>query len=718
MDLESVINIFFKCMKNSSILLFLFLLFCFNAIAQSGSITCAEMNGMIEACKNQYTEKSHQYADCILWCAMQCATAGDNKQSAQLLKQSDNLFHKYGTGNFNGRDTINEILRLDILSKIEKNTDRDYFAIKYAECSLKLKKTYFGRESEQTLNALLELSQLYAERHMYKKAVKVHNEGYGSYVEVLRREFCSSSESKRNDFWKVASLYVGKTLTEAHKYAGKKLSATSSMASAAYNANLLSKGILLNTTIDFENYVRNSKSSKAIRLLDERKNALEISIQDSLDYAMLNILRKENKEYNIPQLLIKWQDVVSRLGEHDVAIEFYRTSLKEYGALIVKKGWSAPKIVKLKDNIKISKKYVKLENALRYIIDNLKNERDVSLSVMWELSRAIWTDKLLTLLPEEADAKVYFSADGLLQLIGIESLPFNGKDSIRMSDIYNMYRLSSTRVLVLEKSQNESQGQVTLYGDIQYDMSKNAMLYESKRYPNIYNKTRSLRPALNNEYILPLEGTRIEVDLIASLLSQEDSLKINKLIRSKGNEESFKNLSGSKQRILHIATHGFYNQEDTTLSTQNENEYQIDFSMQRTGLLLAGAQKAINEEDLPDGVEDGILTAYEISHIDLSNLDIAVLSACETALGDVTKDGVAGLQRGFKQAGTKSLLMSLWKVDDEATCKLMTEFYSNWIVKKMTKHDALEEAKHTIRETKGWENPKYWAAFILLDGLD
>ena len=64
--------------------------------------------------------------------------------------------------------------------------------------------------------------------------------------------------------------------------------------------------------------------------------------------------------------------------------------------------------------------------------------------------------------------------------------------------------------------------------------------------------------------------------------------------------------------------------------------------------------------------------------------------------------------------------MSLWKVDDEATCLLMTEFYRNWIAEKMSKHDALEAAKQTVRshKEKGWDDPKYWAAFILLDGLD
>ena len=81
---------------------------------------------------------------------------------------------------------------------------------------------------------------------------------------------------------------------------------------------------------------------------------------------------------------------------------------------------------------------------------------------------------------------------------------------------------------------------------------------------------------------------------------------------------------------------------------------------------------------------------------------------------------VFGLQRGFKKAGAQSILMSLWRVDDEATSLLMTEFYRHWIGEAKPKHDALEMAKLTVRshKEKGWDAPKYWAAFILLDGLD
>ena len=705
-------------MKHLIILLSLTFSININAQQTIAYVSHSEMNEKLKTYEALYTKNSVQYADCVLWCAMQCALSNDNKQARNLLKYSDRIFDLYGRGIFNGRDTISEILRYDVYSKIEQNLDRDYYAIKYAKRSLFLKQKYFGLESEQTLNADLDLSQLYAARQKYQKASKYHNDGYNGYVELLKREFCSSSESKRMAYWKVASQYVGKTLTEALKFSNNNTSATSTMSSSAYNACLLSKGILLNTTIDFENYVINSTSKEANRLLKERKLSSDLIIQDSLDYLMLDVLKKEGKEYHIPQLSIVWQDVAQKLTNNDVAIEFFRTPMKEYGAIVVKKGWNAPKIIKLKNQIKNGNKYLTLDNALKLYIDK-QEDPDNQKSILWELSRAIWTDKLLMILSEEVDAKVYFSADGLLQLLNLESLPFNNPNDSNhaiMSDIYNLYRLSSTRLLAIEIKGNRNEGNATLYGDILYNVEDSIMKKESDRYSITRGQVRRIRGAANN--IMPLTHTKKEVSSIASTLKQNDNLLVEILTQSKGNEESFKSLSGLNQKILHIATHGFYDQDDSSISDSEEAQFSIDSSMQRTGLLLAGSQKAMCDEEIPDGVEDGILTAYEISHVNLNNLEIAVLSACETALGDVTKDGVAGLQRGFKQAGAKSLIMSLWKVDDEATCALMTEFYSNWIEKSMSKHDAFEAAKKTIRETPKWRSPKYWAAFILLDGLD
>jgi CHAT domain-containing protein len=99
---------------------------------------------------------------------------------------------------------------------------------------------------------------------------------------------------------------------------------------------------------------------------------------------------------------------------------------------------------------------------------------------------------------------------------------------------------------------------------------------------------------------------------------------------------------------------------------------------------------------------------------------LVVLSACQTGLGDISQgEGVFGLQRGFKKAGANSILMSLWKVDDEATQILMTQFYKN-LVSGQSKRQSLRSAQKYLREyNRGqFDKPEYWAAFILLDGIE
>ena len=101
--------------------------------------------------------------------------------------------------------------------------------------------------------------------------------------------------------------------------------------------------------------------------------------------------------------------------------------------------------------------------------------------------------------------------------------------------------------------------------------------------------------------------------------------------------------------------------------------------------------------------------------MDLRKTDLVVLSACQTALGEITGEGVFGLQRGFKKAGARTIIMSLWPVDDNATLLMMTEFYNN-LTSGMSKREAFNAAQNKVKKTKGFENPRYWAAFIMLDG--
>ncbi len=130
--------------------------------------------------------------------------------------------------------------------------------------------------------------------------------------------------------------------------------------------------------------------------------------------------------------------------------------------------------------------------------------------------------------------------------------------------------------------------------------------------------------------------------------------------------------------------------------------------------MFSGANVALKGEAIGEDTEDGVLTAEELSMMNLGNVDLVVLSACESGLGESSGEGVFGLQRGFKMAGARSLLMSLWKVDDDATQLLMTSFYKN-LLSGASKSVALKQAQERVRQTKGFEDPEYWAGFILLD---
>ena len=159
--------------------------------------------------------------------------------------------------------------------------------------------------------------------------------------------------------------------------------------------------------------------------------------------------------------------------------------------------------------------------------------------------------------------------------------------------------------------------------------------------------------------------------------------------------------------------------------------------MTRSGLLFAGAQNTFNGVKIPAGVDDGVLTAQEIAQLDLRGLDLLVLSACQTGLGEIKGDGVFGLQRGFKKAGAQTIMMSLWSVSDEATKDLMTRFYTA-LTNGKTKREAFNQAQQYVKDhdysygyveytdsngkTVSGENARkkrpHWAAFIMLDATE
>jgi CHAT domain-containing protein len=171
--------------------------------------------------------------------------------------------------------------------------------------------------------------------------------------------------------------------------------------------------------------------------------------------------------------------------------------------------------------------------------------------------------------------------------------------------------------------------------------------------------------------------------------------------------------NSSKEGIVHIATHGFFvaDPKENQTSVFSIPLYNVNENvLLRSGLLFAGAGNSTDRA--VGGSSNGVLTSYDVMNLDMSKTDIVVLSACETGLGDnMAGEGVFGLQRAFQIAGAKSVVMSLWKVDDEATKELMVNFYRNWI-NSGNVDDAFVLAQKAVRNK--FPHPYYWGSFVLM----
>lgn len=523
-----------------------------------------------------------------------------------------------------------------------------------------------------------------------------------------------------------------------------------------YNNLLFRKGILLNTSISSANLIMAQGDSLLIQKynrMQRLKKVLELNTQLVRDNG--KIMTREQAQKIVARfdseimeraamlgdytsmLTCSWQDVQSSLKSGEIAVEFTTFPVSEscelYAALVLRSS-GMPEYIELFDS------------------DSLKKHNVYESQIIYNL---VWKP----IIQKVGNVnQIFFSADGNLHNIAIESVPWN-VDGNNVKPL--LTRLSSTRVLTSHYSPAKMKDAV-IFGGIKYDTSTDVLVADSRRFPS---NTRSLEDfiivdSLNlRGGVAYLPATKEEVSEINIMLSDKN-IGVTFLTDTLATEGFLKSLSGRKTDVLHIATHGFYWTEKEAkyrndlgfIKGSSVSESVEDKSLTRSGLLFAGANNALTGRRIPEGVDDGIVTAKEISQLDLRGLDLVVLSACQTGLGEIKGDGVFGLQRGFKKAGAKTLLMSLWKVDDNATQLLMTQFYKNLSSGK-SKQESLIQAQKYVREyevevevksdarpsvsahakeqaqqnasrektykkAKKYQDPYYWAAFILLDALD
>lgn len=290
--------------------------------------------------------------------------------------------------------------------------------------------------------------------------------------------------------------------------------------------------------------------------------------------------------------------------------------------------------------------------------------------------------------------KVYFCPDGIYHLININTLqnPESGKYVIEDKFIYQI----STPTEILRKQTSKE------------NLNKTALLVGNPKFHadgNSKNTSRVVNAKGLDIRLDDLPGTEVEIEISENLLKQKGwDVQVKK--REEATEQLFKNMEVSPT-VIHIATHGFF--------INNLKSGLNNSPLLKSGLFFSEFSKR-NERSVEDiylsGI-DGILTAYEVVTLNLQNTELIILSACQTGVSDVGEgEGISGLQFAFTIAGVKSIIMSLWSVDDIATQKLMSHFYENWN-RLGDKHQAFREAQ--VQIMKEYKKPYYWGAFVLVN---
>lgn len=627
---------------------------------------------------------------------------------------------------------------------------------------LELTRTYLGKL--MYARSLATIASCYAMKEEYKEALDYYQQYMQTVREAVREEFRLENEMERMQTWSEEAGTVAELQGLLVLMPDSLAQYRGDLASLMYDAELLSKGILLNSSIEFEKLLHDKNDSHLTELYHKTiSNNSEIDrlrkeATSDEDLEKILQLTQENQRLQTElnqgfdemddftsYISYDWKDVQDNLKAGDISIEFATTNLdmgetpSHMVALVLTKDLEKPKAVVLwneedlldcddnelssqlmnaaitggniKDVLKEARERlektgdISLKHERMLYLDLLEHKADTTHGVfrpflipMVKYSDLLQQDSVMFTNPDVGEIvwgqlssylkdkkRIFFSADGIFNNIGIEYLPFNGKP---LFEQFEVYRLSSTKVLCY-KYESRKPTKAALFGDINYNE-------EGTKSVKTQHSLTSLRESGGADGFADLKNTLREINDIQSILKSKGVKDAQRFRDTEASKSAFMGLTDKKVNIVHLATHGMY--KDIKKSTDAE-------SMRNSLLAFAGANLDAN----------GLVTAADIATMNLRQCDLAVLSACETGLGKLGGDGVFGLQRGFKNAGVRTLLMSLKNVYDDSTADLMINFYKH-LMDGATKREALVKAQQDIKD-KGYTDPKYWAIFILLDAI-
>lgn len=619
---------------------------------------------------------------------------GNNAEVPGLLKDALEIFKKkYSTEHPAYIKTKHNLGRYNLISQ---NHEKAGLILEEVNNTYR---DFFGENHPDYLSSLEDLAVVAWSQNNPSLARARFSEVLRANLSLVEEYFGAMSEYEKGQYW----AKVRPSILKFYAYAVDNASSDPSLLTEMYNIQLKTKGILLSASTRVREQILSSDNAvlkkKFNDWVEAKENLLlyysfsksqlkELEIDLTHEEAKANALEKELNRLStefaaankLPSTTIA--DVKSQLGGNDVAVEVigyptFQTTFtgdKNYAFLIASLDKLHPELVLIKEGNRLDTRYAK------GYLNKIKLQMDDNTTY-----RKFWEPVDLALSGRD---NVHLSLDGIYFQVNVGAL--QRPDDSFVSDSYDFHYYTSTRDLVPFSKPTSGQRSATFFG-----------------YPDYGSKG----------LLTPLPGTKNEITSI-SQITRASGFNTATFMQQEATEERFKQMRSPA--LLHIATHGFFLPES---GTSGEKVFGIDVTeaddnpLLRSGLMLANAEQAMEENGVESNeassTNNGILTAYEVMNLDLKNTEMVVLSACETGLGEVKSgEGVYGLQRAFQVAGANTLVMSLWKVSDDATQKLMTYFYQNWLNGKK-KEEAFLLAQQALRET--YPEPYYWGAFIMMN---
>lgn len=607
----------------------------------------------------------------------------------------------------------------------------------------------FGRKHHDYAVSCNNLASFYWDNGQPEKATPLFQEANEILNLLIRKSRDYMSEKEREEYFNKRIIYNHHIY---YSYFLKNQPEKGEHTANMYNNALTIKGELLRSSssvrklilssgdsslIDiYNNFNRLNKELEKQYALPINKRAENISELEIEVNELEKILVREENELNLNKDIADWQNIKNALKDNEAAIEFVRfryvdklnvTDSTLYYALILRKEYKYPKAICLFEQKQFEQLSVRDGHINEYeYIKNLYGKNSKKADSLYQIA---WK-------PIDAHLKgvknIYISPTGLLNKISFDAIP-NSKTGV-LSDKYKFIYTASTSQIVGQKELNSEDVENTvLFGGIEYDIDIEEMQNIAKAFTgsnNVYafnsssdNLYRSLSNSLTrNVNWSYLPGTLEEVEAIQKVL-EENKIKHTVYKDKYATEEQLRSFENKGVSVFHISTHGFYIGDDEKSKEIKEiASKEIEFihsknALMRSGFVMAGGNNAFQGIELPDDIEDGIITSAEISNLNLFGTKLAVLSACQTGLGDIkNSEGVYGLQRSFKMAGVEYLLFSLWEVPDKQTKELMVNFYRNWF-SGLEIHDAFKKAQNQLKTkyAKIEGSAFAWAAFVLMN---